>query len=469
MSRLVLPVIVFLLYAATALGGEKTLQYGPFGTLTLYQNRPQPSHVVLFVSGDGGWNLGVVDMARSLAGLDALVVGIDVTHYLRQLAKRNQTCSYPAADFENLSKFVQKKLGFDRYRTPVLVGYSSGATLVYGLLAQAPPTTFRGAISMGFCPDLPLNKPFCVGNGLKSEPYPKAPGYQFLPATTLAVPWIAFQGASDQTCAAENVATFVKQVRGGELVLLPRVGHGFAVQQNWLPQFRDAFARLVRNEVPGSAAPPDAGSLSDLPVVELPAQGAATGLLAVLLSGDGGWASIDREVGERLAARGIAVVGLNSLQYFWTPRTPETATRDLVRLLRHYLADWNCQKVVLIGYSFGADVLPFMLARLPKDLQQRVAVVALLAPGRNASFEFHLNDWLGGKNPAELPIAPELAKLKGTKVLCLYGEEEQETLCRDLPPGDVGLQPLALGGGHHFNNDYVRLVELIFTAAQSGQ
>lgn len=109
-----------LLFSSFAFAAEETVEFGRFGKLTLYRNTPQPSQVVLFVSGDGGWNLGVIDMARSLAGLDALVVGIDITHYLRQLGQSAEACSYPAADFENLSKFIQKKLGFDRYRPPVL-------------------------------------------------------------------------------------------------------------------------------------------------------------------------------------------------------------------------------------------------------------------------------------------------------------------------------------------------------------
>jgi hypothetical protein len=42
--------------------------------------------------------------------------------------------------------------------------------------------------------------------------------------------------------------------------------------------------------------------------------------MAVVVSGDGGWAGIDRDLGEELAREGLPVVGLNSLQYFWKPR-----------------------------------------------------------------------------------------------------------------------------------------------------
>jgi type IV secretory pathway VirJ component len=454
------------LLGSSSFAAEETIIYGHFGKLTLYHEAPQPSHVVLFVSGDGGWNLGVIDMARSLAGLDALVVGIDITHYLKELADSAGKCSYPAGDFENLSKYVQKKLGFDHYQPPVLVGYSSGATLVYALLAQAPANTFRGAISMGFCPDLPLNKPFCPGHGLKSEPAPKEHGYNFLPVPGVENRWIAFQGAIDQVCDAGAVEAYVKQVDNAEVVLLPKVGHGFSVQKNWLPQFREAFTRLVREEKSdGRGNLPVA--INDLPLVEVPAQGAATDLFAVILSGDGGWASLDRDIGSALAARGVPVLGFNTLQYFWTARAPDVAGKDLERVVRHYLKAWNCQRVLLIGYSLGADVLPFIAGRLPEDLRRQVTTVALLGPGKTASFEFHLSDWLGGDSQGGLPTAPELKKLRGMKVLCFYGEEEQDSLCRDLAPGDPMLKALVLGGGHHFHGEYEKLADLIFEETQA--
>ncbi len=249
MKRIVFFAFVLALGAAGTLhAAEEPLNFGRFGKVTLYYQSPHPSNVVLFVSGDGGWNLGVVDMARELSLLDSLVVGIDITHYMRELAKSKEKCLYPAADFELLSKFVQKKLNFPKYVTPVLVGYSSGATLVYATLVQAPSNTFRGAISLGFCPDLPLTKPLCRGSGLEWEPGPKGKGVNFLPATTLEVPWIALQGTIDQVCDPNATENYVKKVKGGEIVILPGVGHGFSVPKNWMPQFKRAFSRLLEKK-----------------------------------------------------------------------------------------------------------------------------------------------------------------------------------------------------------------------------
>jgi type IV secretory pathway VirJ component len=480
---------------------EEKVAFGRFGTVTLYHRTPHPSSVVLFISGDGGWNLGVVDMARELATLDALVVGIDITHYMKELEASNEHCVYPAADLEALSQFIQKKLDFPDYITPVLVGYSSGATLVYAVLVQAPPGTFLGGISLGFCPDLQLDRPMCRGYGIEWTRGAKGKGVVFLPATTLEVPWIALQGTIDQVCDPPATERYVASVPHGEVVVLPKVGHGFSVPRNWMPQFRQAFARLLASSstpaatVPappgatpqpfapttgragaGPGAPPPSGptpaspaspggvgaaipDVTDLPLVEVAPAMPARHTLAVILSGDGGWASIDRQLGTALAADGVNVVGLNSLKYFWHPRTPDGTAADLARVIRHYLAAWDCRAVLLIGYSRGADVLPFLVHRLPADLLASVRLVALLGLEPSVAFEFHVGDWLGGGDSDELPVRPEVERLSGLRVMCVYGEEEKDSLCPKLPPGLV--EVVKLPGAHHFGGDYQAIASRI--------
>ncbi len=437
---------------------DETIRFGRFGTVTLYRSSPHPTNVVLFVSGDGGWNKGVVDMARALSSLDALVVGIDIRRYLGEFKSSSEACSYPAADFEMLSKFVQKKLDFPKYRHPVLVGYSSGATLVYAVLVQAPPNTFLGAVSLGFCPDLQLTKPLCKGNGLEWKVGPKGKGYIFLPATGLKNPWVALQGTIDQVCDSEATEAYVKQVKDGEIILLPKVGHGFSVPRNWMTQFKEAFARITEKEKTDLSASVD--ELKDLPLVEVPSAGKDSNVLAVIISGDGGWAGIDRELGNTIASHGIPVVGLNSLYYFWTRRTPGGSAKDLERIILHYLSAWHKERVILIGYSLGADVLPFMVNRMPEEILKKVQVTALLGLDKTADFEFHITDWVDGAHAkTSLPVYPELEKLKELKVLCFYGKEEEDILCKSLKQSTAKVIPLK--GAHHFGGDYKAIAEII--------
>ena len=436
-----------------------TVRFGPFGRVAVYQPPAQPTGVVLFVSGDGGWNLGVVGMAQELARRGMLVVGIDITSLLRALDRAEVTCSYPAGDLENLAHFVERRAGLPRYLAPVLVGYSSGATLVYAALVQAPLSTFGGAVSLGFCPDLPLAHPLCRGRGLEATALRgrgAGRGYRFAPVRGGELPWIVLQGDEDQVCSAESARAFVARVAGARLVTLPHVGHGFGVTSRWLPQFTAAVADLAKPAEP----PPRPPAIADLPLIELPATGAGDDRLAIIVSGDGGWASLDRDVGETLAARGISVVGWNSLQYFWHTRTPELAGTDLTRVVRHYLGAWGKQRLLLIGYSRGAEVLPFMAARLPDDLRRAVAEVVLIAPGHTANFTFHAADLLLGIHRTDdVPIGPELVHLQGLKVLCLYGADDSESLCRDV--GRSGVRVIELPGGHHFGGRYEELARII--------
>ena len=146
-----------------------------------------------------------------------------------------------------------------------------------------------------------------------------------------------------------------------------------------------------------------------LPVIERPVRNSHSDTLAVMITGDGGWWLLDQHLRHYLAGYGIPDVGLSSLKYFWVKRTPDQASHDLACILRHYLAKWHKDKAIIIGYSFGADVLPFMVSRLPEDLRPNVALVAILGPSTQATFDFKLSDWItGGKRSEGYPTKPEV-------------------------------------------------------------
>jgi type IV secretory pathway VirJ component len=203
------------------------------------------------------------------------------------------------------------------------------------------------------------------------------------------------------------------------------------------------------------ATPPAA--LAGLPIVEVPAKRSGD-TLAVLISGDGGWAGIDKAVAASLAEQGISVVGVDSLRYFWKERTPQSAAADVDRIVEHYLDAWDRKDVVLIGYSQGADVLPFIVNRLPAQTRARVRLAAMLGPGERAVFEFHLGNWLSSSDDG-LPIAPELQRMSNVRGLCVYNDEGGESSCPDA--ASTTLRAVSLPGGHHFGGDYDRVAALI--------
>jgi type IV secretory pathway VirJ component len=441
---------VVTLLASAATWAASTFNYPGLGTVTVEQPTGAVQHVVIFLSGDGGWNKGVVDMARHLAGEGALVAGVDVNQMQRHAQESRAACVSAAGTLEGLSHYVEQKFGLQRYEKPLLVGYSSGATLAYATLAQAPAGTFKGAISLGFCPDLEWSKPLCRGEGLAHEAISK--GFVYRPATKLQDPWIALQGEQDEVCLAAQTREFVGRVPGGELILLPKVGHGFSVEKNWLPQFSDAFHRIAAADPSGT--PPRSADVADLPLVELPVRQSSQESFAIMLSGDGGWAGLDKEVAAELNARGVAVVGWDSLRYFWHERTPEEAAHDLDRTIRHYAHAWNKPRVLLIGYSQGADVLPFMFNRLPETTRRQVEGTALIALSSEAFFEFSLSHWIHAPTGG-LPVLPEVERGSPGRLACIYGADEADSLCPRL--NAAGLRRIELPGGHHFDGDYARV------------
>jgi len=448
-----------LFFASHASAGaieESVDRFGPFGVLHIYKSSVQPTQLTLFVSGDGGWNHGVIDMARSLAGFDTMVVGIDITHYVAQLNTSRAKCAYSAAHFEELSHYLEKKYHFPRYTLPVLAGYSSGATLVYATLAQSPPNTFTGGISMGFCPDLKTAKPLCKGSGMLSSTHDPRLGFIYAPVPALASKLYVLQGHIDQVCSTPETKTFVSKIKNAEMIELPEVGHGFSVQANWMPQLQQTYQKLAGLRQVQTATEA-ADELRDLPLVVLPSAG-RNSTLAVVVSGDGGWAGIDRQLADALNKDGVAVIGLNSLDYFWEKKNPDIAGKDLARILGYYGAAWHARKFILVGYSAGADTLPFMVSRLPQTLKSKVSLVALLGPSEEADFEFHVSEWLFAMD-GTYRVIPEVQKLKGMNVLCIYGEDEGESSCPSLSRRDVDV--IEMKGGHHFGGDYEQLAQII--------
>lgn len=444
---------------------QETLSHGRFGKITVYQPTGTPNGFVLFLSGDGGWNEGVVSMAKSLVAQGALVAGIDTPALLKNLEKDPNDCVFPDGDLENLSHFLQAYYKLNSYYRPVLVGYSSGATLAYAMLAQAPDNTFAGALVLGFGPDLALKKPLCKGDGVKFEPAKndkgELKGVNFLPVTRIKVPFIALQGEIDQVVTPSATQAFVGQVTNGEVVMLPKVGHGYSVEKNWMPQYLAAYGRIVAARK-AAAPPPPPASLGDLPVIEIPAQGTENDTFAVILSGDGGWAGLDKEVAAQLSAKGVRVVGIDSLRYFWSPRTPDGVASDVDRIVRYYAANWQKKRALLIGYSQGADVLPFIATRLSPEARHLVSLAAGMGLSEHAAFEFHLTNWVanGTEGPETLP---EVAKIRGIPFLCIYGADEKDTICPKLEQ-TPSARVVKLPGGHHFNGNYSLLADEILKA-----
>lgn len=399
---------------------SRRLTAGRLGSVRIIGTPQATDGLAFLFSSQAGWDADAGGAAGRLAASGTLVIGVDLGEYLAGLAASDDGCHYVVAELEELSKRVQHDVGIADYRTPVLAGFGAGGTLARAALAQSPAATIAGAVAVDPTPALATRVPLCAGAAAVPVP---GQGYAYDPTAPLPG-WYAVATASGGS-GAERLVTALDAHRGTGL-------------------------------------PSDASRLRALPLVEYPVTSPSP-LLAIIYSGDGGWRDLDKQIGEALAAAGMPVVGVDSLRYFWHRKPPETVAADLDAIVQEYTRRWGASQVVLVGYSFGADILPFAVTRLPAATRALVRQVSLLGLEPTAAFEFSIADWLGADDE-EVPVLPELLRVDPRLVQCFYGDEEDDSLCR--APELRGAEVVRTEGGHHFDGDYAALAQRILTGAR---
>ncbi|MCK9684256.1 virulence factor family protein [Scleromatobacter humisilvae] len=433
---------------------SQAIAHGLFSDVRVHRPAGGVRQFVLLVIAGSAPDRREEQMLRTMLDEGAMVATVPFAPFYASLSAQDGKCTFGPGAFENLSRHLQAYEHLPAYLLPILVAADDVSPYAYSVLAQAPNGTFEAGLLLGFSSQLKLKTPPCPTHALRERTDAARGTVDLVPSpAALASPWMAVRDDSRPAAAADAARAFVQRVPGAAWV---DVADGHSPEAS-MAAFDRAFRKLAVPQV-ALGAPPQ--QLADLPVVELPV--AAPGRrLVVLLSGDGGWAGIDKSLGAAFAAQGVPVAGFDSLRYFWNARTPAELAADLDRIIRFYCARWGRSEVLLVGYSQGADVLPFAINRLPPATRASVRLTALLGLGQKASFEFHLANWIGPSG--DLPIAPEASRLDAADTLCIYGQDEKDSLCPELAPAHAQAVPLA--GGHHFGGEYGALAARILDAA----
>lgn len=438
---------------------ERTLRLLFVGDATVYLPSAPVDRAVLFVSGDDGWSKGVLDMARRAAsGGAAVVAGLSYPRLRRASLASNAPCWYPAGDLEVIGQALEKQLQFPEYTRPILIGYSSGATIVYASLAAAPES-FAGGMSLGFCPDLEGVPPLCSREGFRPAYDARRKRADLPRVEEIASRWEVLQGSSDVVCRPKAITAFAGSLRNARLSFLAGVGHGFGNPRKW----GEAFDRGLREMAPApqeaagrKPAPAGPGIERDLEELDLPLVLRLAGrprAFLLFISGDGGWSSFDRALTDVLAEHGVSTVALNTLKYFWNEKPPGQVAADLWRLIGVCRRDGL--PLFAGGYSFGAEVLPVVLDR--SEFTGVFAGLVMIAPGPSASFEVSVLDWLRTKEkPTPYRVVDHTRALGDLPALCVAGEKDEESICSALGAG-ARREVVLIPGAHHFSGKYRRV------------
>ncbi|SHG60792.1 AcvB/VirJ family lysyl-phosphatidylglycerol hydrolase [Pedobacter caeni] len=186
----------------------------------------------------------------------------------------------------------------------------------------------------------------------------------------------------------------------------------------------------------------------DLPVILYPSAEPNSKKMVFILSGDGGWLDFEDELASQFSEKGFHTIGFNSRNYFWNQRSPEELTKDFLLLLRSYRRKYKATEIYICGYSFGADVLPFIYNRLPFRAKRRVMSLQMLSPFASTAFKVHTSDLLNlaGDDKA-YKVAPEVEKIK-IPIYCYYGIDENPKPLHELQLKNFKIQ--LLPGDHQY-------------------
>lgn len=401
------------------------------------------SGLVVLLSGADGWTEKEDAIAHSLSGDYAIVVGIDLKAYLAALAKDDGDCIYTVSDIESLSQQVQRAAASGAYRPPVVAGVGAGGAMALAIAAQSPAATIGKTLAVDPEEGIALTKQLCTPAeketksgrmvyGLTDGPLPDPVSVTFSPAASAE--------------GRQHVAALVD--RHPDIETTDTEDDAYAALSGALSEY------LQEGD--------ETDNPFGLPLTVLDAK-PSRDTMAVIYSGDGGWRDIDREVGNALQQQGVPVVGIDSLRYFWSERQPQATADDLARIISYYRKRWNVRSVLLIGYSFGADILPRTYNLLPPATRTGVRQVTLMALSHQADYKISVLGWLGaeGEGSAGDPV-DDIKAIDPSLVQCIYGTEEEDDACPALK--SLGIGVIAIHGGHHFDGDYQALTRRVLDA-----
>ena len=425
--------------AALLLGGcsreprRETLTHGRFEPIELSVPSDARSLVLMLAAPDDAARADALSI--ELSRQRAIVARVDAAAFQRVLDDTASGCVFPSGDLDNLAHYIQAYLKQPRYVPAILLGVGAGGSITEAALAQAPPSTFAGALVFDGCRAPRLRAPACPRESASPEPSTGSEGAASVPSPAPPADPLLRVHSDAGPCATEPAPARAEAA------------------------FADAFATLVRAaDAHATSATTD---LPDIPIIEvLSSSNEHPDTFGVFLSGDGGWAGIDAQLSAQLARRGLPIVGIDSLRYFWTARTPESTGADVARVIERYSRVWKRPRALLIGFSQGADVLPFVLNRLPQEIRPQVVGAVALSLSTTATFEFHVSNWIGASG--DRPTALETDQLVPNSLTCVYGKDDHDALCPRLDRARFHV--VELPGSHHFNGDYDRLSTIVLGA-----
>jgi type IV secretory pathway VirJ component len=208
-----------------------------------------------------------------------------------------------------------------------------------------------------------------------------------------------------------------------------------------------------------------AGYFDRDPVHVYPAVPPAASIAVVNVSGDMGLRFLlGASTSRGLTDHHVPVVGISTPAVFRQRRTRAEVDAFMAATIRTALARTGVARVVVMGQSYGADIVQTGLARLPADLRAKVAAIVLVLPGDSVYFRADPTSWSYGDSPDSVGVTTANT-LTWAPLTCIYGVEEDDSLCPLLRV--PGARVIGMPGGHNIHHDEAGLLRHVLTAVRA--
>lgn len=206
------------------------------------------------------------------------------------------------------------------------------------------------------------------------------------------------------------------------------------------------------------------GYLDRDPVWRFPAEGRAAPVRVLFFSGDAGMRfGMGPYIAQELAAQGIDVTAISSSTAFRSGATRDELDRAIAA--RVAAAERGPGRLVVIGQSYGADVLQTGLAHLPVALRGGIARIVLIVPGTGTYFAADPLGLAYHRAPDSRSVTT-IRALDWAPLTCLYGVAETDSACPLLRMPSARV--IGLPGDHYLDHDKPGVAAVVLRAVRGG-
>lgn len=206
------------------------------------------------------------------------------------------------------------------------------------------------------------------------------------------------------------------------------------------------------------------GYLDRDPIWRFPAQGRPAPVSVLYFSGDAGIRfGMGNYMAHRFPERGIDFTALSTSTVFRLGGNRAKVNAVVAGAVRDAEKRAGARPVVLIGQSYGADILQTGLAALPRSLRFGIGGVVLIVPGTETFFRADPLGILYGFRPDSVSTTT-LRRIDWVPLTCIHGIEETDSVCPLLKAPNV--TSVGLPGGHVMHRDAPTLAAAVLKAIE---